>query len=250
MNRSPIEWCDWTWNPISGCRHACRNQYCYVTLKPSSPLNRFGARFYDAAGKLHAERDWRSRETGQCHVAKRGEVYPYGYDCTYYPHRLDEPRSVKTASRVFCVDVGDLFGHWVPVTWIRDILDTTQKYDWHKYLFLTKNPARLAGFEFHENNWVGTTITSGKDEKRAELIKDVKAPVRYLSVEPLMGPIGISMKGIQWVIIGAQTGPNPTIPQKSWAVDVIAKCARRRIPVFIKSNLSKIYPDLALQQYP
>lgn len=106
MNKTTIEWCDYSWNPVSGCLHPWRNVYCYNTLKATSPLNRFGAKYLDTEGKAVYEKNWRARETGECHVAQKGEVTPYGFDPTFYPHRLDEPLKEKNPGKVFVVDTG------------------------------------------------------------------------------------------------------------------------------------------------
>lgn len=110
MNKTTIEWCDYSWNPVSGCLHPCRNVYCYNTLKATSPLNRLGARHLDADGKSVYEKNWRSRESGECHIARKGEVNPYGFDPTFYPHRLEEPLKENSPGKVFVVDTGDIFG--------------------------------------------------------------------------------------------------------------------------------------------
>lgn len=79
-------------------------------MKPSLPLSKFGARYINEAGEAVYEKNWRSQETGECHVASKGEVNPFGFDPTFYPHRLEEPLRERTSQKVFIVDTGDLFG--------------------------------------------------------------------------------------------------------------------------------------------
>src|ERR1700690_1697768 len=136
MNKTKIEWTDYTWNPVSGCKHNCRDTYCYNTHKSTGILNRFGAVYKDSSGEETREKNWRMRETGDNHIAKPGEINPFGYDPTFYPHRLIEPLKPKVPSRIFVVDVGDLFGQWVPVEWITQILDVIRQCPHHSFQLL------------------------------------------------------------------------------------------------------------------
>lgn len=249
MNKTSIEWCDYTWNPITGCFHPCREIYCYNTMKTTSPLNRFGARYRNENGNFIYERNWRKRQTGQCHIAQKGEIYPYGYDPTFYPHRLEEPFRVKKPSKIFVVDTGDMFGNWIPEEWIEQILDVVKKCDWHIFQFLTKNPERLIKYKFPDNAWVGTSVNSDKDRKRAEIIKKARAKVKFLSIEPLLGPVTFDLKGIDWIIIGAQTGRNPVIPEREWIEEIIKTAEKYRISVFMKNNIKR-YSKIFIQKFP
>ncbi len=249
MNKTSIEWCDYTWNPVSGCYHACRNQYCYNTLKSTSPLNRFGARYKNKAGELVYEKDWRKRESGGTHIAKQGEINPYGYDCTFYPHRLVEPYKAKEPGKVFVVDVGDLFGAWVPTDWIEAVLKVTKECSRHTFMFLTKNPKRLAEFKFPDNSYVGTSVNSDRDMARAEILKKVSAPVRFLSIEPLLGPISFDLADFQWIILGAQTGKNAPAPDRAWVNEITRQCKAYKIPIFMKNNI-KDYCGTFTQEFP
>jgi len=248
MNKTSIEWCNYTWNPITGCFHPCRNTYCYNTIKLSSPLNRFGAK-YKKNGSFHFEKNWKQRETGKCHIAEKGEIYPYGYDPTFYPHRLDEPLKVKKPAKIFVVDTGDMFGGWVPEEWIDQILNVVKQCNWHTFQFLTKNPERLIKYDFPDNAWVGTSVNSDKDIKRSNFIKQSKAKIKYLSIEPLLGPVTFDLKGIDWIIIGAQTGKNPFIPKTEWIDKIIKQSNKYKIPVFFKENI-KQYSNYFVQQFP
>jgi protein gp37 len=237
MNKTTIEWCNYTWNPVTGCFHQCRHTYCYNTQKPTSPLNRFGARYRLPDGTFRYEKDWPSRQTNTCHIAVKGEIYPYGYDPTFYPHRLDEPFRVQKPARIFVVDTGDLFGNWVPEEWIEKIRMVVQRCFWHTFIYLTKNPLRLNNYTFLPNEWVGTTITSQEDIQRAEALKGVHARIKFLSIEPLLGPVELNLSGFQWIIIGAQTGPGAIKPDKLWVDMLLKEALKHKIPVFIKNNL-------------
>ncbi|MDA8170671.1 MAG: DUF5131 family protein [Nitrospiraceae bacterium] len=230
MNKTSIEWCDYSWNPITGCLHSCRDIYCYNTMKGTAPLNRFGA-VYIENGRRKSAKDWRIRETGELHIAEKGEINPFGYDPTFYSHRLDEPLKVRKPGRIFVVDAGDAFGQWVPAEWIRKILDVTARAPWHTFQFLTKNPRRYLEFEFPGNCWIGTNVTLDRDRGRAELLLKAHAPVRFLSVEPLMGEVTFDLAGFQWIIIGAQTGRSPVRPEKDWIERILITAERRYVPV-------------------
>lgn len=249
MNKTTIEWCDYTWNPVTGCLHSCRYVYCYNTIKSTSPLNRFGARYVNEQGTPVYEKDWRLRENGKSHVAKKGEIYPFGYDPTFYPHRLEEPLKVKKGGRVFVVDTGDLFGNFIPTEWINAVIDVARRCPQHTFQFLTKNPKRLLDFTFPDNAWVGTSINSDKDRKRVDIIKKVAAPVKYLSIEPLLGRVGFSLEGLQWIIIGAQTGGNAVKPKKEWVEELLLEAKKHNIPVFLKENL-QLYYQLDRKEFP
>ena len=251
MNKTSIEWCDWSWNPVTGCLHGCRYAYCYNTVKATAPLNRFGA-IYIENGQRKTVKDWRSRETGGLHIAEKGEINPYGYDPTFYPHRLDEPLRLRKPGRIFVVDAGDAFGQWVPAEWIRKILDVASRAPWHTFQFLTKNPGRYLEFEFPGNCWIGTTVNSDKDLSRAKALLSAKgkAPVLFLSIEPLLGEFTMDLEGFQWVIIGAQTGSrSPVRPEKSWIEGILNRAAGAGVPVFMKRNIAP-YWDCLIHDFP
>ena len=249
MNKTSIEWCDVSWNPVTGCLHPCRWEYCYNTMKATAVLRRFGACYKNHDGKKVYEKNWISRETGENHIARRGEIYPYGFDPTFYPHRLEQPTKEKNSMKIFVVDTGDLFGAWVPAGWILSIIEIAKACPHHTFLFLTKNPKRYLEFEFPINAWVGTSVTCNNDKGRAEILKQVTAKVRFLSIEPLLGKVSIDFKCIQWIIVGAQTGKKPLRPKTEWIEDILSQANKLGIPVFLKQNL-KLYYSHCIQQFP
>ena len=242
MNKTPIEWTDFTWNPVTGCFHRCRSEYCYNTVKSTSPLNRFGARFFDASGQKVSAKDWKSRETGGLHTARKGEVYPFGYDPTFYPHRLFEPTKVKGPHRIFTVDTGDLFGQWVPEEWIGAVMEVIARCPQHTFQILTKNPGRLVGRRLPKNVWAGTSVSSSGDVARVDALRKVAAQVRFLSIEPLLGPVEFGLHDLEWVIVGAQTGKGAKGPARSWVDHLVASSADAGVPLFLKDNLRPHYP--------
>jgi protein gp37 len=246
MRKTSIEWTDWTWNPVTGCLSRC--SYCY-NLRPGSLLGRFGS-VYIEDGKTYKETlNWRRREAGKIHIARKGERIPFGYDPTFYPHRLEDPLKRRWPSKIFVCDCGDLFGEWVPKEWIEEVLKVVKKCPQHTFQFLTKNPRRYLDFELPNNTWAGTTVTSNRDYQKVGIIKQVKTPIRFLSIEPLLGEVDFSFDGIQWVIIGAQTGKNPVKPRNEWIEKILSNARKLGIPIFLKNNLRSCYP-VSLQQFP
>ena len=146
------------------------------------------------------------------------------------------------------MDVGDLFGAWVPDEWINQILDVVRECPHHTFQFLTKNPNCYLQFEFPENSWVGTSINSDKDAQRAKIIQEVKAPVRFLSIEPLLGEVSFDFAGLQWIILGTQTGKNPQKPKQQWIDHIIDQTRQLKIPLLMKDNISK-YSTAVIQEF-
>jgi protein gp37 len=246
MRKTSIEWTDWTWNPITGCLSHC--SYCY-NLRPGSLLGRFGAVYIENGKTCTETLNWRRRETGEIHIARKGERIPFGYDPTFYPHRLEDPLKKRRPSKIFVCDCGDLWGNWVPDEWILEVLKVVKMCPQHTFQFLTKNPGRYLDFELPDNSWAGTTVTSNKDSERAKIITQVRVPVGFLSIEPLLGEIDFSFNGIQWIIIGAQTGRNPVKPKKEWIEKILSNARKLKIPIFLKNNLRPYYP-VSVPQFP
>ncbi len=246
MRKTLIEWTDWTWNPVTGCLHQCH--YCY-NLRPGSLLSRFGAVYIKNDKTCTETSNWRRRETGDIHIADKGERIPFGFDPTLYPHRLEDPLKKRRPSKIFVCDCGDLFGNWVPGQWIKEVLRVVKMCPQHTFQLLTKNPQRYLDFELPNNTWAGTTVTSNKDFGRAMIMKKVKVPVKFLSIEPLLGEVDFPLDGIHWVIIGAQTGRNPARPKKEWIEKILSNARKLKIPIFLKNNLRSCY-SFSLQQFP
>lgn len=247
MRRTSIEWTDASWNPVTGCLSRC--SYCY-NVRPGSLLSRFGA-IYIKNGKTCMETlNWRRRETGEIHIARKGERIPFGYDPTFYPHRLEEPLKRRKPGKIFVCDCADLFGEWVPSEWIKEVLKVVRKCPQHTFQLLTKNPKRYLDFEpLPDNSWAGTTVTCNKDYERAKIMEKIKVPIRFLSIEPLLGEVDFPFDGIQWIIVGAQTGRNPLRPKKDWIEMILSNARKMKIPIFLKNNLRPHYPS-SIQQFP
>lgn len=245
MDKTKIDWCDSTWNPITGCLHGC--EYCYAR----GIANRFGG-YRDAPGKI-VELD--GPVVGS--LFKR-EPYPYNFTPTLHRYRLNEFQD-KKGRNIFVCSMADLFGDWVPDSWIEEVFSTCKAVPQHNYLFLTKNPKRYAqlgyseiGLPIYENMWYGSTITSPHMDIYWE-----KGVNTFLSIEPILesfGKMGNVLKDSppKWVIIGAETGhrKDKVIPKREWIESIVEQCRKEAIPVFMKSSLDAIWGEPLIQEFP
>lgn len=235
MNKTAIEWTDYSWNPVTGCwgpggtaEKPNRCSYCYA--------ERVARRF-----------------------AKDKSLPPKGYrdffPPTFHPDRLSQPAKVKKPSKIFVCSMADLFGDWVPDNWIHQVLMEAWLNPQHTFQFLTKNPKRLLNFDFSLNCWIGTTVTCQADaDERLPWLIQVDAPVRFVSHEPLLsmidvGPFlkreqykkdqfGIKMSPlISWAILGAMTGPGAVRPKRGWVSLLMEQYQAAGVPIFLKDNL-------------
>jgi protein gp37 len=202
-----IGWCDYTWNPVTGCKHGC--PYCYA----KAAYDRFGLSF----------------------------------EPRYHPERLAEPLHRKEPSRIFVSSTGDILGRWVPELWIRKVLEIVIQAPQHTFQFLTKNPTRYREFLWPGNAWIGATATEPEEAEWAvSQLLPVDARVRFLSLEPLISwrdgehPF---IDGIQWAIIGPPTGPDwrdiCAAPCEFTAC--VETCDFFRIPIYMKSAVPKAW---------
>ena len=152
MNKTKIDWATMSWNPVTGCRHGC--PYCYARRT----ARRFDAGCADPAplpGGLHVLTE-----------KIKATPYPYGFEPTMHRYRLNQPERQEEPQTVFVCSMADLFGRWVPTSWIVEVLDACRRAPQHRYLFLTKNPARYLELDHmallpHESNfWYGSTVAN------------------------------------------------------------------------------------------
>lgn len=244
MNKTKIDWATMSWNPVTGCRHGC--PYCYARRT----AHRFNGGREDPeplAGGLH-ELEEKIKST----------PYPYGFEPTLHRYRLNQPERQAEPQTVFVCSMADLFGKWVPVSWIVEVLDACQRAPQHRYLFLTKNPERYLELDRvallpHENNfWYGCTATKKDD---VFMYPTPWANMNtFWSMEPLLGPVDINAVGglPQWVILGAETGnrTDKVVPHREWVNQITEVCAANETPVFYKSNLREYFPDLPASEFP
>lgn len=259
MNKTKIDWCDSTWNPVTGCLHGC--EYCYAR----SIANRFGGCKGDE--KIHVLNSaifvqHRNEEGGWNKEYKC--AYPYSFDPTFHRYRLNEYQN-KRGRNIFVCSMADLFGKWVPDSWIEEIFAACEKAPQHNYLFLTKNPDRyialdLSGKLLHgENVWYGLTVSDKKQAEGAMIAADMTEKTgAFLSIEPLLEDVLIDdlktviANFIDWVIIGAETGnrKGKVIPERKWIEDIVGECRKYNKPVFMKSSLADIWGEPLIQERP
>jgi protein gp37 len=213
MNRTKIEWTDYTFNPITGCLHGC--WYCYA----KKMYRRFPA-------------------LGNPNFVPK-----------FFPERLDELSKLRKPSKIFVCSVADLFAEWTPVEWRNQVLEVMKKYPQHTYQLLTKNPEHIPkDYHFGDNVWVGCTANDNEEAKRMmPQIKKVDAGVRFMSFEPLLGRINECLEGIDWIIVGKLTGSRKLPLKPYWVGELIRWSRYWKIPIFIKNNVN--WPE-HIQEFP
>lgn len=234
MNKTKIEWCDSTWNPVTGCLHGC--EYCYARRVAM----RFGTRLPDRSGY--------PEEHGGVHCLEhkiKDNPYPNIFEPTFLPFRLVEPERKTKPQTIFVCSMADLFGKWVPDEWIEEVFAAGERAPQHRYLFLTKNPARyieLARAEklpARDNMWYGTTAATPSAPAFFS-----EAHNTFVSIEPILEPFDVehtasTMSGVDWFIIGAETGnrAGKVAPEKSWIDPIVEVCEQSGRALFMKDSL-------------
>lgn len=248
MNKTKIEWCDCTWNPVVGCKHGC--EYCYARRI----AERFGG--YDKGdGTIARDTPFPISELSEPMTITRKDgktisaPFPFCFEPTFFRYRLDKPKHLRKRQNIFVCSMADLFGRWVPEYWIQEVLDACIAVPRHRYLFLTKNPLRYLGLDERwilprrENFWYGSTVTNGETYA---VYSEAVTFNTFWSVEPLIGPVDFARcAGLpKWIIIGAMTGPDSEKhqPKAEWIADIVSAADSKEIPVpvFMKDSLIPI----------
>ncbi len=241
LNRTRIEWVrnpdgsqGFTWNPVTGCLHPCRNTYCYA--------RKIAER---RAGIYHKPQEIYTLN----YLSLSIKTYPYGFHPTFYPQRLDEPLGRKKPATIFVCSMADLFGKWVPTEWIKAVLETARACPQHTFIFLTKNPERYQEFDWPANAWLGATATDQASWDRALRAFYVtsdsllcsgggkSARHYFISAEPLLGliiPEDIAL--LSWLLIGANSNRGAEKPQSGWLEELLLDARAADVPVFVKTN--------------
>ena len=276
-DKTKIDWADATWNPVTGCLRGC--EYCYARRI----AERFGAReIYDpecqcqrnliergmltGTGKpLELDYPWEQKN-------KDGSItnaaYPFGFSPTFHRYRLDEPQHWKKPRTIFVCSMADLFGDWVPDEWIEQVFKACEAAPQHRYMFLTKNPARFKqlrknGIKLPNYCWIGTSVT--RDAEQADqytgrtgyLSENWDTTAQwFVSVEPILERMSRSsienLTAMNWVIVGAETGnrKGKVVPRKEWIDEIAAECKRCRTPIFMKDSLRGLMGADFKQEFP
>jgi len=212
MQKTKIDWCDYTWNPVIGCRRGC--PYCYA--------ERINKRF----------------------------KYIKHWNMPQWREKSFNKKFPKTPCRIFVNSMSDI-EYW-EIVWINQVLDKIKEYPQHTFLFLTKDFNIYADYEFPENCWVGYTITNQKQYDYLMFSENAYYPDKnkfFLSLEPIQEEIKLHAEP-DWIIIGAETGnrKDKIIPELKWINNIIQQ--NKRVPIFLKGSLKNIWPDKLIQQFP
>lgn len=209
-DRSAIEWTEATWNPVTGCSKVSPGcAHCYA--------------------ETFAER-WRGIP---------GHPYEQGFDLRLWPHRLDQPLRWRRPRTIFVNSMSDLFHEDIPQGFIEKIFDVMRQADWHMFQILTKRPERLLeladGLPWPPNVWIGVSIENRRFVHRADTVRQVPAAVRFISAEPLLGPLdGLDLAGIHWLIAGGESGPHHRPVRPEWLRDLRDRCRAADVAFFFK----------------
>lgn len=251
-DKTKIDWCDASWNPVTGCLHGC--EYCYARRI----AERFG---WETDDQIHAIDEPQKNEIENI------SPYPYGFAPTFHRYRLDIPSRWTKPRTIFVCSMADLFGEWVPDEWIRDVFNACNEAPQHRYLFLTKNPGRYQklvkqGIQLPKDCWIGTSSTCNADEDGNEghtyLLSENWATLTkwFVSIEPILERFDHenieNLAAMHWVIIGAESGnrKDRIIPEKSWVDEIVAECDRYQTPVFMKESLRQLMGTDFRQEFP
>lgn len=208
--KSRIEWTESTWNPVTGCTK--------VSL-----------------GCLHcyAER-----------LAKRLQAmgqpnYSRGFSLALHPHVLDAPLRWSAPQVVFVNSMSDLFHEGIPADFILRVFDVMNQASWHRFQVLTKRSPRLLQMDtrlpWAPNIWMGVTVEDVRYQDRIDELRQTKAAVKFLSLEPLLGPLpDVDLTGIDWVIVGGESGPGARPMERQWVLDIRDQCLDAGVPFFFK----------------
>ena len=207
---SEIEWTDATWNPVTGCTKVSPGcKHCYAERM---------------ANRLQA--------MGQSN-------YRNGFTLTLQPQMLDLPLSWKTPKRIFVNSMSDLFHADVPTSFIKQVFEVMRNAHWHQYQVLTKRSERVLELnkELHwmPQIWMGVSVETAKYAYRIDYLRQTNAHVKFLSLEPLLGALpNLNLDGIDWAIVGGESGPGARPINPDWVTDLRDQCSEARVPFFFK----------------
>lgn len=212
--KSAIEWTDATWNPVTGCTKisaGCDN--CYA--------ERFSERFRGTPG----------------------HPFETGFDLTLRPARLEQPLTWREPRMIFVNSMSDLFHKEIPKQFIEKVFDTMERAHWHTFQVLTKRSSLMRNFLKQRYGsgcapahiWCGVSVEDGTKISRLRHLQDSPAGIRFLSIEPLIGPTGpLDLAGIDWVIVGGESGPRARPMNPEWVRNIRDQCKAAHIPFFFK----------------
>ena len=207
---SKIEWTDATWNPVRGCTKispGCKN--CYA--------ERFAERFRGV----------------------KGHPFEQGFDLRLVLNKIDDPLRWRTPQRIFVNSMSDLFHDQVPLDYIKDVFGVMNRANWHQYQVLTKRAERLEEVSrelpWAAHIWMGVSVENNDYLWRIDHLRRTGARIKFLSIEPLLGSVGkINLRGIDWVIVGGESGPGARTMSAEWVKDIRDQCRKAGVAFFFK----------------
>ena len=207
---SSIEWTESTWNPLTGCTKVSPGcQHCYAERMAK-----------------------RLRAMGQPN-------YVNGFKLTIHEHVLEKPLEWKTPQVIFVNSMSDLFHKDVPFEFIERVFDVMKRAHWHTFQVLTKRAERLEELspeiDWPENVWMGVSVENEKYTFRIDHLRRIGAKIKFLSLEPLLGPLDkLNLEGINWAIVGGESGPGARPLDPVWVTHIRDQCVRAKVPFFFK----------------
>lgn len=207
---SSIEWTEATWNPTTGCNKVSPGcAHCYA--------ERFAER-------------WRGIP---------GHPYEQGFDIKIWPGRLTMPLSWKKPRLIFVNSMSDLFHDEIPLEFIENVFNVMKKADWHQFQVLTKRPHRMLEIANHieywpANVWAGVSVESQAWLWRIEVLENIPAKIRFVSCEPLLGPLKLPLDNLHWIIVGGESGVGARPMQIEWVRSIREQCLKANVPFFFK----------------
>lgn len=210
MAKSNIEWTDATWNPVTGCTKISPGcKHCYAERMAK-----------------------RLKAMGQ-------KNYVNGFELALQPHMLEVPLRWRQPSQVFVNSMSDLFHRDVPATYIKGVFDIMRRADWHQYQVLTKRSDRLLELApelpWEPQIWMGVSVEGEHYQSRIDDFRQTGAQIKFLSLEPLLGPLPkLNLRGIDWVIVGGESGPGARPMQPDWVRQIRDQCLHTKVPFFFK----------------
>lgn len=208
--KSKIEWTESTWNPVTGCTKispGCKNCYAERMAK-------------------------RLQAMGQPNYAN-------GFLLTVHPHVVDAPLSWKAPQVIFVNSMSDLFHKDVPLAFIQKVFDVMTRAHWHQFQILTKRSGRLLQLDsrlaWAGNIWMGVSVETERYQHRIDDLRQTSAAVKFLSLEPLLGSLpALDLAGIDWVIVGGESGPRARPMDEEWVLEIRDQCVDQGVPFFFK----------------
>lgn len=210
MKYSKIEWTEATWNPSTGCNKistGCKNCYAETMAKRLKAMGTPG--------------------------------YENGFEFTLMPTRLEAPKKIKKPTKFFVNSMSDLFHEKMPYSYLDKVFKVIEETPRHQYQILTKRENILEDYfknrRVPDNVWLGVTVEASNFKNRIDVLRNINAKIRFLSIEPLIAPVGmLNLDNIHWVIVGGESGHKARPMDPEWAIDIQQQCDEQNVAFFFK----------------